>query len=208
MQTAVEQELTQEKDEVRQRIFEKSFELFLRYGFAKTRMEEIARTLRISRKTLYKHFANKHELLKELMMDRHHRIHNKIEVIQQDPEKSIREKIQAMQTCISSEIPQGMNEFMREIRDQAPDLWKNVRAMKEAKINRTMRNMIETGIKNGDIRSDVNPDIVLLIHSASSEALFEPNFLAQTPYSIRDLVKELDTIIFYGIVKRDENDPR
>lgn len=204
----MEQELTQEKDEVRQRIFEKSFELFLRYGFAKTRMEEIARTLRISRKTLYKHFANKHELLKELMMDRHHRIHNKIEVIQQDPEKSIREKIQAMQTCISSEIPQGMNEFMREIRDQAPDLWKNVRAMKEAKINRTMRNMIETGIKNGDIRSDVNPDIVLLIHSASSEALFEPNFLAQTPYSIRDLVKELDTIIFYGIVKRDENDPR
>ncbi|PJZ67957.1 TetR family transcriptional regulator [Leptospira wolffii] len=208
MQTAVEQELTQEKDEVRQRIFEKSFELFLRYGFAKTRMEEIARTLRISRKTLYKHFANKHELLKELMMDRHHRIHNLIEVIQQDPEKSIREKIQAMQTCISSEIPQGMNEFMREIRDQAPDLWKDFRAMKEAKINRTMRNMIETGIKNGDIRSDVNPDIVLLIHSASSEALFEPNFLAQTPYSIRDLVKELDTIIFYGIVKRDENDPR
>ncbi len=205
MQTAVEQELTQEKDEVRQRIFEKSFELFLRYGFAKTRMEEIARTLRISRKTLYKHFANKHELLKEVMMDKHLRIHGKIETIQQDPDKSIREKIQSMQSCLSAEIPQGMNEFMREIRDQAPDLWKSFRAMKEANINRTMRKMIEMGIKKGDIRSDVNPDIVLLIHSASSEAMFDPNFLAQTPYSIRELVRELDNIIFYGIVKREEN---
>ncbi|TGJ99039.1 TetR/AcrR family transcriptional regulator [Leptospira langatensis] len=204
MQTAVEQELTVEKDEVRQRIFEKSFELFLRYGFAKTRMEEIARTLRISRKTLYKHFANKYELLKAVMTDKHLRIHGKIRTIHEDPTRSIKEKIQAMRTCLSSEIPHGMNEFLREIRDQAPDLWKHFHAMKEANVNRTMRAMIEAGIKNGDIRPDVNPDIVLLIHSASSEAMFDPNFLAQTPYSIRDLVQELDNIIFYGIVKRED----
>ncbi|TGK44609.1 TetR/AcrR family transcriptional regulator [Leptospira andrefontaineae] len=204
MHSAVEQELTQEKDEVRERIFEKSFELFLRYGFAKTRMEEIARTLRISRKTLYKHFANKHELLKEVMTDKHLRIHGRIEGIFQDPDKSIKEKIQSMRGCLSSEIPHGMNEFLREIRDQAPDIWKQIQSLKEKNINRTMRKMIETGIKNGEIRSDVNPDIVLLIHSAASEAMFDPNFLAQTPYSIRDLVQELDNIIFYGIVKRED----
>ncbi|EQA44259.1 transcriptional regulator, TetR family [Leptospira broomii serovar Hurstbridge str. 5399] len=204
MQTVVEQLVSTEPDDVKLRIFEKSFELFLRYGFAKTRMEEIARTLRISRKTLYKYFANKHDLLMELMTHRHLRIHGKIEKIQSDPDKSIKEKIQSMHECISGEIPQGMNEFLRDIRDQAPDLWKLFSEQKEKNINRTMRTMIETGIKNGDIRPDVNPDIVLLIHSASTEAMFDPAFLAQTPYTIRDLVKELDNIIFYGIVKRSD----
>ncbi|EQA36502.1 transcriptional regulator, TetR family [Leptospira inadai serovar Lyme str. 10] len=204
MQTVVEQLVSTEPDDVKLRIFEKSFELFLRYGFAKTRMEEIARTLRISRKTLYKYFANKHDLLMELMTHRHLRIHGKIEKIQSDPGKSIKEKIQSMHECISGEIPQGMNEFLRDIRDQAPDLWKLFSEQKERNINRTMRTMIETGIKNGDIRPDVNPDIVLLIHAASTEAMFDPAFLAQTPYTIRDLVKELDNIIFYGIVKRSD----
>ncbi|TGK06452.1 TetR/AcrR family transcriptional regulator [Leptospira fletcheri] len=203
MQTVVEQQIVTEPDEVKLRIFDKAFELFLRYGFAKTRMEEIARTLRISRKTLYKYFANKHDLLMELMTHKHLRIHGKIEKIHADPDKNIKEKLQAMQECLSGEIPQGMNEFLRDIRNQVPDLWKIFAEQKEKNVNRTMRKMIETGIKNGDIRPDVNPDIVLLIHAASTEAMFDPGFLAHTPYTIRDLVRELDNIIFYGIVKRE-----
>lgn len=48
-----------DQDEVKHRIMDKALELFLKYGYAKTKMEEIARVLKISRKTLYKHFEIK-----------------------------------------------------------------------------------------------------------------------------------------------------
>jgi len=39
-------------------------DLAFRYGFRRTAVEDVARTLRISKKTIYEHFASKHDLLR------------------------------------------------------------------------------------------------------------------------------------------------
>jgi AcrR family transcriptional regulator len=53
--------------EMKQRIESKAQEMFYRYGYSRVTMEEIASTLGISKKTLYKHFSNKEHLLKEIV---------------------------------------------------------------------------------------------------------------------------------------------
>jgi len=55
--------MTEEK-EIKQRIALKADEMFRQFGYSKVTMEEIASSLAMSKKTLYKHFSNKDHLLK------------------------------------------------------------------------------------------------------------------------------------------------
>ena len=61
---------------MKDKIIEKSNELFLNLGFKSVTMDEIANSLGISKKTLYKHFGNKTALIDAVthhMFDKHNR---------------------------------------------------------------------------------------------------------------------------------------
>ena len=51
---------------MREKILNKSAELFLTYGFKSVTMDDIANEMGISKKTIYQHFDNKTNLLKQL----------------------------------------------------------------------------------------------------------------------------------------------
>jgi AcrR family transcriptional regulator len=51
---------------MKDKILEKSQELFLNLGFKSVTMDEIANSLGISKKTLYKHYSNKTQLVEEV----------------------------------------------------------------------------------------------------------------------------------------------
>ncbi len=55
------------KDKTRKKIIEVASELFAKYGFHKTSMDEIARTARKAKGSLYYHFASKEELFTEVV---------------------------------------------------------------------------------------------------------------------------------------------
>ena len=52
-----------EETELRKKILEGTKELFMRYGIRSVSMDDIARHLSVSKKTLYQHFADKDELV-------------------------------------------------------------------------------------------------------------------------------------------------
>jgi AcrR family transcriptional regulator len=54
-----------EEDPRRRQLLEAALSTFVRYGFRKTSMEEIARAAQVSRQGLYLHFSSKEELFRE-----------------------------------------------------------------------------------------------------------------------------------------------
>jgi AcrR family transcriptional regulator len=55
--------------ETRQRILSTAQQIFLKTGFSKVTMDELANELGMSKKTLYKHFSSKEDLLKVIMTE-------------------------------------------------------------------------------------------------------------------------------------------
>ncbi|MCS6809510.1 MAG: helix-turn-helix domain-containing protein, partial [Bacteroidota bacterium] len=53
--------------DVRSKIIDASRDLFLEFGPSRVRMEEIAEKLAMSKKTLYKYFASKDEVLSAVL---------------------------------------------------------------------------------------------------------------------------------------------
>jgi AcrR family transcriptional regulator len=54
-----------ENNKTKMRIVDKACELFLAYGYSRVTMDEICRSLVMSRKTMYTYFSNKEELFQQ-----------------------------------------------------------------------------------------------------------------------------------------------
>ncbi|MCK9291822.1 MAG: TetR/AcrR family transcriptional regulator [Bacteroidales bacterium] len=74
-------------------IVEVAGRLFSRYGFHKTSMDEIARTARKAKGSLYYHFASKEELFREVIFKEFESFKNQLEIITTDTRLSAFEKI-------------------------------------------------------------------------------------------------------------------
>ena len=65
--------------DVKQEILAYSADKFIKHGFFKTSMDEIARGMEISKKTLYKYFDPKSSLLSEVSDYINNKIHTEID---------------------------------------------------------------------------------------------------------------------------------
>ncbi|EKR63208.1 transcriptional regulator, TetR family [Leptospira weilii str. 2006001853] len=193
-----------EQDEVKHRIMDKALELFLKYGYAKTKMEEIARVLKISRKTLYKHFENKNHLLFEILSHKHNLMNTKLEQIREDDSLPVHEKIQAISEFKFSQFPTGANELITEIRDQAPDHYAYLKEVKMESVSKTVQALVEQGIEKGEIRKNLDPTIFAALLNSAIEMTATPELLLNSSYSMMQLQGEIHEILFYGIMNSSE----
>ena len=66
---------------MKEAILKKSGEIFLKYGFKSVTMDDIANQLGISKKTIYKYYNNKEELVDEAITRLHEHMHDTINAI-------------------------------------------------------------------------------------------------------------------------------
>ena len=66
---------------VRERIVGMAERIFLRSGFSRVLMDDLARELGMSKKTLYSHFASKEELLRAVLLQRTREVDEGLEAI-------------------------------------------------------------------------------------------------------------------------------
>jgi len=76
---------------MKQRIINKSADMFLSYGFKSVTMDDIANEMGISKKTIYKYFSNKIELVDASTKSVQETIDNAINEIQQENFNAIEE---------------------------------------------------------------------------------------------------------------------
>ncbi len=51
----------------------KAFDIFVKYGFRAVTMDDLAKEMSISKKTLYQHFSNKEDVIREALQAYHKR---------------------------------------------------------------------------------------------------------------------------------------
>ena len=79
---------------MKETILKKSGEIFLKYGFKSVTMDDIANELGISKKTIYKYFSNKVELVDESISELHQAMHETINKICQAGFNAIEENFE------------------------------------------------------------------------------------------------------------------
>jgi hypothetical protein len=188
-----------EDKEVKERIIIKAEEMFLQFGYSKVTMEEIAAGLGISKKTIYKFFPSKENLIREMILNRQCVVESYINKIWGDENLDFVAKLKSMMDYLGQQTSRIRGPLMDDIRKCIPDVWNEIHDFKKIKSLEKAKELFELGIKNGAFRSDIGQDIVILMFSFATEGILNPEILSQIPYTGPQVIETIFKVLFEGI---------
>lgn len=154
------------------KILEQVRKLYHRYGIKSVTMDDVARHLCISKKTLYEHFEDKEDLVGQVIM-------LQVEAEDQCFSQIAEKKLNAIEELF--EVYKLINLFYHDfnpsieydIRKYYPDLYMKIREIRRKRMyDSTLRN-IEKGKKEGYFRSGIDASIISKMHVFRTENLFD-----------------------------------
>ena len=147
---------------MKDKIIEKSIELFAEKGFKETSIQEIMDALKVTKGTFYYYFHSKEELLMDIHLQYIERLLENQEILMSDPGKSCKEKLYDIIFKLISDIKkEGLRAqvFFREMRNLSE---KHLMLIlpKRDQFKENIQHLVEEGMAKGEFRSDLPPDII------------------------------------------------
>jgi AcrR family transcriptional regulator len=189
--------------EIKARILETAREHFLKLGFSKVTMNEVAEELGMSKKTLYEYFPSKEDLLSEAMTSMQTEITNKIANLVSDDSINFVQKLQMIMNEGAQSHSKFSNQFWIDMQRNAPNVWKCCDDFRIEKLRRSTEMIVHEGVRNGFFRRDLNEEIVVTMYLSAVQNLMKPEVLAHLPVTMQQLFESIIKIIFEGILTED-----
>lgn len=184
--------------ELREMILEGTIKAFNRKGLKFT-MDDIARELAISKKTIYMVFADKESLFLAMVDYMFDHIKESEEAVVQDTSLSTKEKIKK----ILGVMPEGYKEVdfrqLYLLRERYPAIYKRVEERLETGWETSIA-LIEQGIAEGVIRP-VRIPLLKMMLEAALEQFFQRDILLRNQISYQEALTEVVDILVEGIVQ-------
>ncbi len=175
---------TKEEAEItKNKILKAAFEVFIKDGYSKARLKEVAKRAGVTRGAIYWHYGDKYKLFISLLnagfKDYSERILaiieskgsplNKIRKLIREPLISILkdEKYYAgvVLYSLKMEFTEEKKKQWQMLQKQQEQIQKRLISIPEAShwLRTVIRDLIKDGIRKGEIRSDINPELASLV---------------------------------------------
>jgi len=184
--------------EIRDRIIHKSHELFLRYGVKSITMDDIAKPMGISKKTIYQFFKDKNELV--------HSVVNKILEVQQNTIKTIHATATdpiAEVLKLSDFIKETMQDMgmsvMYELEKYHPVTYLLIEEFKEKCVSDMIIKNLAKGIEMGLYRGDIDVNVLAKLRVQEIQMGFNSTLFPSSKYTVQQVQLELLNHFIYGI---------
>ncbi|MGE5679868.1 MAG: TetR/AcrR family transcriptional regulator [Bacillota bacterium] len=184
--------------EDKEKIIESARSRFIKEGFYKTSMDELAKELSMSKKTIYKYYPSKEKLIEAVVEELMHNISGKMDQILSKDESSVMKIAEMLRLLGSISISMG-DRWIGDIKLHTPHLWKRIETFRAQKMNSNFKKIIEQGKKEG-LFHDKPIEIVMTIFIASVGAVVTPDFLLHNNYSFKDAVEITFDTLLNGIL--------
>jgi len=195
------------KADIERKILDEAYRLFLSKGYKNTTMDDIAQGLTMSKKTLYKYFPGKFELLFAAFDLLKTRLSIKVDAVIADQHKPYAIKLKSFLSTIANHLAPINTELLTDLRIHAPEIWEEMQEYIRESAFLRFQKLIEEGKENGFIAPHVNKTMVVLIYASAIQYIIDPRFLEQFPDQMMkgfeakpaEVYDQVISIIFEGI---------
>lgn len=182
----------------RERILSFVSDKFFREGFYKTSIDSIASELRISKKTIYKYFLSKEQLVEEMVYVLLNDTSEKIEEIIKSDLSSLHKALKMFEVMGSVTIKLSDN-WVRDIQIHLPQLWEKIDEFRTKRAYSIFSNIIEEGKKEGNF-IDKPSELIIHLFINSIRSIVNPQFIFIHKFSFREAFEHTFEILFNGIL--------
>jgi len=184
--------------EEQNKIIEHTEEKFFRDGFYKTTMDEIASELRMSKKTIYKFFPSKDDLVKAIAKFFMNRMKSKIVPALQSDKNAI-EKLGDLINILAKASEKISAVRMEELKRHYPNIWNDIENFRTEMMFGNITKVIDQGKKEG-LFVDYPTNIIMNVLVASVRSIVNPDFIMNNNYSIIEAARYAFKIVISGIL--------
>jgi TetR/AcrR family transcriptional regulator, cholesterol catabolism regulator len=193
-----------ENDIIKDQIIRLSKELFLENGFSGITTELLAKTLSISKRTIYEKFRSKDEIISSvidsILWEIEEHINSIILKIQTEPDINIIEQIISVWK-IGCDASLFINKkILTEIRIKQPETWNRILDFRENQFKKLFFKISEKSLEQGYVRETVNRDVAYFIAFISFQNIISPEYLSIINLNPSEIVKSIYDILFNGIL--------
>ena len=184
--------------EIKERIKQKADELFRNYGIKSVTMDEIATRLGVSKKTIYHSFADKDQLVDEVVGDL-------LTYNQSCCNKDRAKALNAIhEVFLAMEMMQQMLENMNsailyDIERNHPATFQKFLQHKNKFLMQVIKENIERGKKEELYREDVNTEVIARIRIETMFIPFNPEIFPKNKFNLLELEQQLIEHFLFGV---------
>lgn len=181
-----------------QKIIEVSEEKFFREGFHKTTMDEVALELKVSKKTIYKFFPSKDELVLAIAKHFMNKMKNRIVPALSSDYNAIK-KLEELIKILANASLRISPKMLDDMRRYFPTIWNEIDNFRTEMMFGNLTKVIEQG-KAEELFLDYPTPIVMNILVSSLRATVNPEFILNNNFSIIEAAQTAFKIIIGGIL--------
>lgn len=169
--------------------------LLMKYGIKSQTMDDIARGLGVSKKTLYKYVSDKNDLVKKAVQLTISSEQHIICDLSAQKGNAI-DKIVTINELLSDKLQNLQPAVIFDLQKFYPDAWQIIQDHKRNFVFNQVKNNLIEGIKEGLYRESINPEIVAQIYVTLIDSIFNTDLFE---YSTKDLGEIHNQMVRYHL---------
>ncbi|MCC7465571.1 MAG: TetR/AcrR family transcriptional regulator [Saprospiraceae bacterium] len=176
-------------------------ELFFNLGIKSLTMDDVARELGISKKTLYSFVENKDDLVAKVM-ERHMAEQCKVdEVMHAEAANAVDEMVRLIQHIVA-DLGKMKPNVVHEMQRYHREIWNRINDFQHSYILNLTRQNLEWGRRDGLYRTDFDLEAAARFYIAGAMIIFDDRYFPKPPYTYDFLFKEFITNYLHSIISK------
>lgn len=183
--------------EPKERIMELARDRFFKAGFNKVTLDELSGELGISKKTMYKFFPSKEELVKTVLWMMLRKVEKDVRRITEEDRPFVH-RLADLILYISRMVGRFSKSFQQDMKRFAPTIWSEVETFRREHIISKVVAMIKQAKQENVFRNDINDEVIVMMLTSCIQNIVTPEILAEHSFSPKEAMHTIFHIIFEG----------
>lgn len=171
-------------------LIRRAIEVFMTYGIKSVTMDDMARRMHVSKKTIYRYVRDKDELVKKCVSSDCAFIQDKIKAVVAKDLNAIEENF-AISSIMISELRNIHPSIFYDLEKYYPEAMEIMHHLRHDYITEVVLENLKKGIAEGLYRKDVNPVIMTELWVIRMNVIFNPNLFPMQEHHPKDVYLEM-----------------
>ncbi|TKB99589.1 TetR/AcrR family transcriptional regulator [Pedobacter cryotolerans] len=189
--------------EVKEYIVEEADKLFCQYGFKSVTMDDIAKHLGMSKKTIYQHFSDKDELVNILINEKLNSQECTMDFCAKNAENAVQEIFFVIVNI--HEMLSSMNAILfYDLQKHHPKAWLTFKEFREQNLGKCIMVNLERGLSEGLYREELNTEIITQMRLDQIDLIFNQHGqYNMNKFNLAQVMSEITEHFLYGVCNQN-----
>jgi AcrR family transcriptional regulator len=180
-------------------ILEGAKNLFMQFGLKSITMDDIARKVGVSKKTIYQFFSDKNSIVFKSVHEHFSDHRKEIENVLDNSKDAI-EAIYRISRCMKVQVEAINPTVLYDLQRYFPKAHKRFLEFKNTFIKERMKKILDDGIKSGYFRKEINPEIIIIQRIEQVQLAFNNDIYPRDKFDFKEIHEQLFDHFLHGIL--------